>query len=519
VVAVLALLLAVTPVASADPPTLEEEIELSIVNGLAWLAEQQNDDGYFWNYCDSIGETGLVILKFEDRALDLGLDPLSEEYEYRDVVQKGLNFIEANAKTMPIGLQPAGDPDGDGDGIGVYWDEVCNPGWEYHHIYNTGIAMMALSASQHPELYGDLVQDAVDFMAFAQEDVGCEPHRGGWRYEPNQCSSDNSTSGYATLGLGYAQAAPPFGFGISPPQFVYDELNLWIGVIQDPVDGDANDGGSHYTPGGGWVNILKTGNLLFEMGLVGDTADATRVRDAVDYIERTWGNPNPDPGWLNHRQAMFTMMKGLESLGIELLDLDGVDPLDEWFPIVAQHLISTQNPDGSWPYDYWYSEILSTAWALLTLEKAVPQFEIPVPVDIKPTSCRNPLNTTEKGVLPVAVLGFEDFDVTTIDPASVRLLATDEFEGVAPLRWAYEDVATPYEPFLGKEGAFACTEEGPDGYMDLTFKFKTQEVIAALGEVFDGDVLTIPLTGFLLEEFGGTPIVGEDVIVILQKKK
>lgn len=509
--AALTLILVVTPAASATPD-LEDDIEESIVAGLAWLADQQNEDGYFSYECDAIGQTGLVILKFEDRALDLGLDPLSDEYEYRDVVQKGLDFIVANHKTVDIGLQEAGDPDGDGDGIGVYWDEYCDDFNEWHHIYNTGVAMMALSASQHPELYGDLVQDAVDFMAWAQEDESCGVHRGGWRYQPNECTSDNSTSGYATLGLGFAGAAPPFGFGITAPDFVYSELDLWIGVIQDPVDGNPDDGGSYYDPMyPGWVNILKTGNLLYEMGLVGDTADADRVQDAVDYIERTWTNTNPDVGWLGHRQAMFTMMKGLESLGIELLDL-GSGPV-EWFPIVAQHLVDTQEDDGYWPYDYWGDEILSTAWALLTLEKAVPMFEIPVPVDIKPTSCRNPMNVKHNGVTPVAILGTEDFDVSQIDPASVTL------QGVAPLRWAMEDVATPYEPYLGKVGAYDCTTEGPDGFMDLTFKFKSQELVAALGEVADGDVLVIPLAGNLLEEFGGTPIVGEDVIVILKSGK
>ena len=178
VVAVLALLLAVTPVASADPPTLEEEIEDSIVAGLEWLAGQQNPDGSFGDQWDIVGQTGLVVLKFEDRALDLGLDPLEEAYEYSGLVQAGLNFIVANAKTLAIGPQPAGDPDGDGDGIGVAWDATMYAG---HHIYNTGIAMMALSASQHPEIYGGLVQDAVDFMAYAQEDPDCGVHRGGWR--------------------------------------------------------------------------------------------------------------------------------------------------------------------------------------------------------------------------------------------------------------------------------------------------------------------------------------------------
>jgi hypothetical protein len=81
------------------------------------------------------------------------------------------------------------------------------------------------------------------------------------------------------------------------------------------------------------------------------------------------------------------------------------------------------------------------------------------------------------------------------------------------------DVATLFEPFIGKEDAFDCTEEGWDGFLDLTLKFDTQEVVAALGDVSDGDVLVLQLTGNLQEDFGGTPIVGEDVVVILKKGK
>jgi hypothetical protein len=132
-----------------------------------------------------------------------------------------------------------------------------------------------------------------------------------------------------------------------------------------------------------------------------------------------------------------------------------------------------------------------------------------VPLDIKPQSCPNPLSITERGVLPVAVLGTETFDVSQVDPASVRL------EGVAPLRWSMEDVSTPYEPFTGREDAYDCNEYGPDGYMDLTLKFKTQEVVAALGEINDGDVLVLHLLANLREEFGSVPIVGEDVVLSL----
>jgi hypothetical protein len=158
--------------------------------------------------------------------------------------------------------------------------------------------------------------------------------------------------------------------------------------------------------------------------------------------------------------------------------------------------------------------MLSTAWALLTLEKAVPTFEIAVAVDVKPGSCRNPFNVGQKGRTPVAVLGSEEFDVLQLGEVDIL--------GVAPIRVSYEDVATPYEPFLGKEDAFDCTTDGPDGYMDMMLHFDSAELAAAIeaefGPLADGDVIVLPLTGVLAEEYGGTAIVGEDVIVILKKK-
>ena len=136
-----------------------------------------------------------------------------------------------------------------------------------------------------------------------------------------------------------------------------------------------------------------------------------------------------------------------------------------------------------------------------------------LPVDINPTSCRNPLNVKDKGVMTVAILGTEEFDVTQFDPATVTLL------DVYPLRWSYEDVATPYEPYVGKADAFDCTTEGADGYLDLVFHFDMQEIVAQLGDVNDGDILVLSLTSNRLEEFGCTLIVGEDVVVILKKGK
>jgi hypothetical protein len=289
---------------------------------------------------------------------------------------------------------------------------------------------------------------------------------------------------------------------------------MWISTVQDPVNGDANDGGSMYTPTWSWVNILKTGNLLQQMSLVGDTAATPRVQDALDYMERHWSDNNHDPGWsggagVASYQATFTAMKGFISLGIHEFG----DPAIDWQTDFETELLDEQNPDGSWPLALWdngymYGDppILSTIWALLTLEKAGPPY--PVPLDVKPESCRNPLNVNSRGGLPVAIAGTDVLDVMEIEISSLRL------EGVYPLRWGHEDVATPFEPLVGKQDAFDCTEAGADGIMDLTMLFDAQEIVSAVGDVEDGDVIILHLTGSLLD---GTAIYGEDVVVILRK--
>ena len=61
-----------------------------------------------------------------------------------------------------------------------------------------------------------------------------------------------------------------------------------------------------------------------------------------------------------------------------------------------------------------------------------------------------------------------------------------------------------------------CHSKKKDGYVDLSLKFKTQEVIEALGEVVDGETWMLHLTGNLND---GTQIEGTDCILIKKKGK
>jgi hypothetical protein len=135
-----------------------------------------------------------------------------------------------------------------------------------------------------------------------------------------------------------------------------------------------------------------------------------------------------------------------------------------------------------------------------------------VPVDIRPTSCPNPLNLGEKGVLPVAILGTNNLDVSKIDLESIMLM------GVKPLRSALEDVATPQPPAPSPpaEPCSYCNTLGPDGYMDLTLKFDAEAIISVLNKLPQPlpDCMRLTLRGTLKD---GRPMMGGDSVVIIAK--
>jgi len=483
----------------------DEEIEKAIEDGMAWLAAQQLPDNS-WGTADPVAATGLAVKKFEHHAVHTDrMNPLDPAYQYYPHVKGGLDFIFSQALTMAIFPQPAGDPDSDGDGIGVYFSGG-------HNSYEAGIALMAIAESWCPDsvvdvpgspvngwTYYDVATDVMDYLAFGQNDEGFGDARGGWGYTHNHGDwSDNSNTGYVTLGLAYVEAPPPHGFGIPVLQFVKDEMGIWTDFIQCDVPGP-DDGGSGYIVPCDWVNTLKTGNLLFEMALIGEFNGPDLDR-AVAYLVRHWNDPNGDPGWRIHYQAMFCIMKGLEFQGIDVID--AID----WYEDFSDAIVATQDVFGSWPPDEWAGPVFSAAWALLTLEKAAPPPPAH-PIDIKPQSCPNPLNTKSKGVLPVAILGTEEFDVMMVDPSTVLL------EGVPALRWAFEDVSTPVEP---DADSCDCTTDAGDGYMDMTLKFDNQSIVEALGPVEDGEVRMLTLTAMT---YDGREIQGKDCVHIIHKVK
>jgi hypothetical protein len=129
---------------------------------------------------------------------------------------------------------------------------------------------------------------------------------------------------------------------------------------------------------------------------------------------------------------------------------------------------------------------------------------IPMDVDIKPGSWPNPINPKSKGVLTVAILGTEDFDVMTIDPETVRLFFEGAEGEAEPLRWSYEDVSR-------------SDDTNGDGFVDLVLKFKTQDLVMFTITEYMGETIDLIISGNLKREFDGASFLGQDEVLILGK--
>jgi hypothetical protein len=136
-----------------------------------------------------------------------------------------------------------------------------------------------------------------------------------------------------------------------------------------------------------------------------------------------------------------------------------------------------------------------------------------VPLDIKPGSCPNSFNRNSNGVLPVALVGTDTFDVASVDITSLEIARADGVgggaapnEGPPGPHTVVEDVTAP---FAGEP--CDCDELSADGIMDLSMKFWSNDVVEAL-ELDDlpaGEFVELELSGMLMD---GTAFTATDCI-------
>ncbi len=371
------------PAASAASQT---DINTAIDKGLAYLASIQAGDGH-WGGAYYVACTSMAVLAFENAGFHAGDGSI-----YALNVQNGLNYLFSTAHIQAIGVQPAGDPDTNGNGMGIYFNDPWG-----QVIYQTPMVLMAIVGSQTQtavattgpvnvigRTYYDIVVDIVDYLAWAQNDYG--NGRGGWRYGPNydgSQNSDNSISQWPTLGLMTAEL-----WGINAPSFVKGELlNYWVTYAQ-------NLGGtptSNYYYGafayaanewgpGTLQTIAETGAGILQLTYCGVPKTDPRVIAAEGFMNRDWLTSGGPYGWsvnLGNFYAMYAVMKAARlttPTPIQFLaNYDG-SPGVEWYNGAGEYadqLVSHQYANGHW--SQWVApeyvpDELCTAFGVLILE-------------------------------------------------------------------------------------------------------------------------------------------------------
>ncbi|GIW90813.1 MAG: hypothetical protein KatS3mg109_1245 [Pirellulaceae bacterium] len=191
---------------------LGPQTERAIEMGLAFLARYQQSDGR-WTLDgfdepspvmnSDVAATGLALLAFQ------GAGYTHREYQYRDVVQKAIEY-----------LLSAQQPDG------VLFEKADPESNRVARLYSHAIATLALSEAygmtRDPALMAP-TQKALDYIVAAQS-----PELGGWRYTP-QINSDTSVSGWMLMALKSGELA-----GLTVPRTTYDRVVRWLDRAQAP---------------------------------------------------------------------------------------------------------------------------------------------------------------------------------------------------------------------------------------------------------------------------------------------
>jgi len=383
----------------------------AIDKGLEYLAQTQQANGK-WVYSGGVEDTaatGAALLAFLEEGYQPGQNVVFGATDYGDVVGDGLAYLFTQAQPYTIGPQTYGNPDTNGNGVGV---KFVPGGNNNRDTYVTGLALPAVARAEQVapgsvvptgslagQSYATVIQDTVDYFAFGQNEAAGA--RGGWRYYANSGDSDNSTAQWAPIGMFYGEAV-----GATVPAFVRSELGNWIDAIQylGGTPGTGIHGSSGYNSPTYLNNEAKTGGLLIEMvfaGLAGVgspySLDDGDVQAALAYLNRQWtatANSTYN-GNFGNPYAMWSIYKGLEStIGMDdttyITGMRTFDPttmaLDpgvtwNWLEDYHEYLVDTQNANGSWNgYSYWTGP-LAAAWYVNILQAPVfpPEPVVPAP--------------------------------------------------------------------------------------------------------------------------------------------
>ena len=128
--------------------------------------------------------------------------------------------------------------------------------------------------------------------------------------------------------------------------------------------------------------------------------------------------------------------------------------------------------------------------------------------------CPEQLPMGKNTPVSMTIAGAANFDVRMVDRDSIRVI------GLKAKDFKTDYSASPVTgPLLGRTVVGDCTVQVPDLYLDLSMHVDSLDLAKAIEQVIgrplhDGETVAVTLSGRLKRENGGTPFVGEDLVVV-----
>lgn len=358
------------------PETQETRVNAAIDDGLWYLHTHmtRSEDGAarlgHWQSDYPVGITATALLAFEVQRHRYDFDPTIDPYA--DTVQRAAHYLLSELDQQEIAVQSGGDPDSNGNGYGLYAGES---------IYEVALVAMALTNSAAPDAtvpiggagvagrtQREIAQDMVDYLAWAQVEADRGGHRGGWRYQANDSTSDMSVTQWPVLA--FVSAEEQTNWNLTVPAWVKSELrNNFLAAAQREGSGFGYTGESD-------PNTARTAAGLISLAFAGVPSPDPRVTGAVGFIANHW----TDPDHFGNLYAMYGVMKGSRLTEPEISTYGTHD----WYTEYSDFLVDNQAADGHWDDNKWSrgDKTISTAWGVLILNLSVVADIVPPPTPL-----------------------------------------------------------------------------------------------------------------------------------------
>ena len=315
----------------------------TVADALEWITNHQLPDGS-WNFDHTIGPgmqrgspnpgtlkeaknaaTALALLSL------LGAAQTHKEGQYKDNVQRGLDYLVANLKSKDEG------------------GSFEEPGGS---MYSHGLATLALCEAYGMTADMKLIkpaQAAIDYIVWAQDPIG-----GGWRYTARM-PGDTSVFGWQFAALKSAQLA-----GLDVPAAT-------IAKATEYLDSVGADNGAFYGYTGPARGVSTTAiGLLCRMEMGWDNADA--LKTGTEFLAAQ--------GPSLQRANMYYNFYATQAMFYHSRKIDDDEAWMAWQKELRDYLIDQQAAEGpaagSWYFGHAWSNsagrLYDTCLATLTLE-------------------------------------------------------------------------------------------------------------------------------------------------------